>query len=228
MSASTPPGWYADPSGPGRQRYWDGRGWAAPVGATTTVSKGSMGGKVALLFGAVLAFLLLVGSCTGWADETSSSSSSTSSTRSSAAAVRPAAPATATAALAGSAVRDGKFEFRVLGMSRATEAGDLSNPYMIAKAQGEFIILTLSVTNIGNRPQSYFGSNQKLIDTAGREYGADSEAGLWMNESDGVMSEINPGNSVQVRVAFDVPPGTEPAVLEVHDSMFSGGAEVAL
>jgi len=187
-----------------------------------------MGGKVALLFGAVLAFLLLVGSCTGWADETSSSSSSTSSTRSSAAAVRPAAPATATAALAGSAVRDGKFEFRVLGMSRATEAGDLSNPYMIAKAQGEFIILTLSVTNIGNRPQSYFGSNQKLIDTAGREYGADSEAGLWMNESDGVMSEINPGNSVQVRVAFDVPPGTEPAVLEVHDSMFSGGAEVAL
>jgi hypothetical protein len=125
-------------------------------------------------------------------------------------------------------VRDGKFEFRVLGMTRAAQAGDLSNPYMIAKAQGEFIILTLSVQNIGDEPQSYFGDNQKLIDASGREYGADSEAGMWMNEQGGIMSDINPGNSIQVKAAFDVPPGTQPAELEVHDSMFSGGAKVRL
>lgn len=99
---------------------------------------------------------------------------------------------------------------------------------MIAEAQGEFIIVTLSVQNIGDVPQSYFGDNQKLIDTAGRQYGADSEASLWMNDEGAIMSDINPGNSIQVRAAFDVPPGTVPAELELHDSMFSGGVSVRL
>jgi Protein of unknown function (DUF2510) len=26
-AAATPPGWYADPAGSGRQRYWDGQQW---------------------------------------------------------------------------------------------------------------------------------------------------------------------------------------------------------
>lgn len=113
-------------------------------------------------------------------------------------------------------------------MTRPTQAGDLSNPYMIANAQGEFIILTLSVRNIGDKPQSYFGSNQKLIDTSGREYGVDSSADMWMNDEGALMADINPGNSIQVKTAFDVPPGTKSAELEFHDSMFSGGAKVAL
>ena len=98
---------------------------------------------------------------------------------------------------------------------------------MIVKPQGEFIILTLSVQNIGDKAQSYFGSNQKLIDASGREYEANSEADMWMND-DAIMSNINPGNSIQVKAAFDVPPGTQPVELEVHDSMFSGGAKVQL
>jgi hypothetical protein len=97
---------------------------------------------------------------------------------------------------------------------------------MTVSAQGEFIVVTLSVSNIGNVPQSYFGQNQKLIDASGREYGANSEADMYMN--DAAFGDINPGNSIQVRVAFDVPPGTSPAELELHDSMFSGGASVRL
>ena len=42
------------------------------------------------------------------------------------------------------------------------------------------------------------------------------------------MGDINPGNSIQVELAFDVPPGTNPAELELHDSMFSGGISVRL
>jgi hypothetical protein len=59
----------------------------------------------------------------------------------------PAEPATPTAAPAGWAMHDGKFEFRVLSMTRAAQAGDLSNQFEVVHTQGEFIILTISVTN---------------------------------------------------------------------------------
>jgi hypothetical protein len=130
---------------------------------------------------------------------------------------------------AGSAVRDGKFEFQVLGIDRAKTVSDpTGNPYMTATAQGEFIVITMSVANIGDQPQNYFGQNQKVIDASGREYGASTEADMYMNTSNSVMGDINPGNSIQVKAAFDVPPGTQPAALEVHDSMFSGGVSVKL
>jgi hypothetical protein len=73
--------------------------------------------------------------------------------------------------------RDGKFEFQVLNINRASSAGDQGrDPYEQAKAQGEFIIVTLTVRNISDQPQSYFGDNQKLIDSSGRQYGANSDA----------------------------------------------------
>jgi hypothetical protein len=136
------------------------------------------------------------------------------------------APTTPTAAPAGSSVRDGKFEFRVTNMTRAATAGNPDNEFEIVKAQGEFIIVTMSVKNIGKEPQSYFADNQKLIDSSGRQYGASSEADTWENQSIG--GDINPGNSIQVKAAFDVPRGTAPTELEVHDSMFSGGAKIDL
>jgi hypothetical protein len=139
------------------------------------------------------------------------------------------APTSATIAPAGSAVRDGKFEFQVVSIERAKTVSDpTGNPYMTATAQGEFIVITMSVVNIGNQPQNYFGQNQKVIDASGRKYGANSEADMWMNTGTSVMGDINPGNSIRVKAAFDVPPGTQPAALEVHDSMFSGGVSVGL
>ena len=207
--------------------YWDGRGWGAPQATTTT--KRANGGKVALIVVAIVIALFVMGKC-GSSDTKRSSSSASSSSRTSSrplAATAPAEPATPTAAPAGSAARDGKFEFRVLDMTRAATAGNPSNQFEIVKAQGEFIILTLLVRNIGDEPQGYFGDNQKLIDASGREYGASSAADLWMNV-DNATGDINPGNSIQVSAAFDVPPGTAPTELEVHDSMFSGGARIGL
>jgi hypothetical protein len=40
--------------------------------------------------------------------------------------------------------------------------------------------------------------------------------------------DINPGNAIQSRVAFDVSPGTEVRELILHDSMFSGGAHLEI
>jgi hypothetical protein len=130
-----------------------------------------------------------------------------------------------TAAPAGSVVRDGKFAFQVKDMRRSGVAGDPSNPYMRVQAQGEFIILQVAVQNIASEPQSYFGTNQKLIDTVGNEYSTTSAADMYTNSA---MGDINPGNTIQVVMSFDVPVNTVAAELELHDSMFSGGTRVAL
>lgn len=55
-----------------------------------------------------------------------------------------------------------------------------------------FVIVTMTVKNTGNEPRSYFASNQKLIDTAGREFAADTMADLNFNEESMVMN-LNPG-----------------------------------
>ncbi len=70
----------------------------------------------------------------------------------------------------------------------------------------------------GRNRSPNFGQNQKLIDSSGREYGVSSEAEMWMNTGVSPMGEINRGNSIQVRVPFDVPPGTMATELELHDS----------
>lgn len=189
--------------------------------------KKSSGGKVALIVVGIFVVLFAMGKC-GSSDEKSSSSSSRSSSTASplaASGATPSAKSTPTVAPAGTAVRDGKFEFQVTGVSRAAQAGDLSNQFEIVDPQGEFIIVTMSVTNVGDEARSFSATNQKLIDSAGREYSANSEADMWMNKGTG---EINPGNNIRVTAAFDVAPGTVPAELLVHDSMFSGGTRVRL
>ena len=42
------------------------------------------------------------------------------------------------------------------------------------------------------------------------------------------MAAINPGNAVDTAVVFDVPQGVQPAAIELHESMLSGGATVEL
>ncbi|WP_280206344.1 DUF4352 domain-containing protein [Nocardia cyriacigeorgica] len=128
---------------------------------------------------------------------------------------------------AGSAVRDGKFEFVVTAVDAPVKTvGD--NPYLQKTAQGEYILVHINVTNISDQPQTYFADNQKLIDSQGRKFGNDTMAAINVNPETSIGSPINPGNTLPVTIAFDVPPGTVPAALELHDSMFSGGAKVSL
>jgi hypothetical protein len=134
--------------------------------------------------------------------------------------------ATPVAAPPGSAVRDGKFQFKVVDVAKAKTIG-ADNQFLKTTAQGMYVVFTLQVTNIGDEPQNFFAQNQKLIDSTGREYGASSEADMTLNADIAALGEINPGNSVEARVAFDVPPHLEMAALELHDSMFSGGVKVA-
>lgn len=129
------------------------------------------------------------------------------------------------AAPAGTEVRDGKFGFTVTKVDPPTSSvGD--NQFLQKTAQGEFILVYVDVANTGTVAQSYFGSNQKLIDDQGREFANDTAAEINVNEQ--LSAEINPGNKTAMVLVFDVPVGTVPAAIEFHDSAFSDGARVAL
>ncbi len=130
-----------------------------------------------------------------------------------------------TAAAAGTEVRDGKFGFLVTRVDPPVNTlGD--NEFLRKDAQGEFVLVYVDVRNTGNSAQTYFGDNQKLVDDQGRLFTNDTAAEMNVNKD--LVAEINPGNKLSVVLVFDVPKGTSPAAIEFHDSMFSGGARVAV
>ena len=92
------------------------------------------------------------------------------------------------------------------------------------QAKGEFINVRLTVSNTGSEPQTYFATNQKLL-VGSQTFSPDSTAAMGVG---GASEELNPGLSIDTVVSFDVPRGTVPDYLEVHDSVFSGGAKIRL
>lgn len=175
---------------------------------------------------ALAALILIVGIANRDSDEkTSEAKSSNSATRDFPSADRStsiAKPETVADAVAprGSSVRDGKFEFQVLGAFR--EGATKEDILNTEQARGEFFTVKLRVTNIGDEERTFMSANQKLI-VNGNEYEATSfmNSGAW-------IESINPGLSLEGAVTFDIPKGAVPTAIELHDSAFSGGALLAL
>jgi hypothetical protein len=126
----------------------------------------------------------------------------------------------------GDAVRDGKFEFTVTKVDRGVKqvGGDLVGE----KAQGRFVLVHVTVKNIGDKSQLLDDTSQTVRDTQGREFDADSMAAMVIDGNDVFLNEINPGNTVKGVLVYDMPKDAVPASIELHDSMFSGGVTVGL
>ncbi|MEV4481681.1 DUF4352 domain-containing protein [Micromonospora coxensis] len=127
----------------------------------------------------------------------------------------------------GQPARDGKFEFTV----KSTKCGvaKVGDSVLGDKAQGQFCLVTINVKNIGKEAQMFDGSSQKAYAADGTEYSADGGAAIYANKNaETFLNEINPGNQVTGVVVFDIPKNVKLAKLELHDSPFSGGVDVAL
>lgn len=127
----------------------------------------------------------------------------------------------------GDSVRDGKFQFKV---TKVTHAKRIGGRYLGQKAQGEYTILHITVTNIGSEAQNLDDSAQFVYDAKGRKFSADSTADIYANGSSNSVffNQINPGNTVRGKIAFDLPKGDTAVKAELHDSVFSGGVVVSL
>jgi hypothetical protein len=127
----------------------------------------------------------------------------------------------------GQEVHDFKFAFTVTKVDPPRKSiGDLT-------AQGKYVAVYLTATNIGDKPQQFWGFNQMLKDAAGRKYKYDSEATGTLDlerdrDVDFTSSWLKPGSSNEYAVVFDLPACVQPAEIELHDSRDSGGVTVEL
>jgi hypothetical protein len=117
----------------------------------------------------------------------------------------------------GQEVLDGKFAFIVTQVHTSPTFGQ-------NRAHGVYAIVSLAIRNVGTEAQLVEMPAQTLTGSAGRQYSASFMEPPSLQE----INNINPGLQVSVRLAFDVPPGTKPTQIVLHDSTSSHGVPVNL
>lgn len=131
-------------------------------------------------------------------------------------ATKAAAPA---AAKIGDTVRAGDFRFEVTEvMCGVSRVGDQNAG---KKAQGQFCLVNLSVTNIGTDPGTLVGSSQKLLAKDGRTFSTDDAASLYAHSGGSTLfEEINPGNTRKGVLVFDLPKKADPVQVQLAGGRF--------
>jgi Domain of unknown function (DUF4352)/Protein of unknown function (DUF2510) len=173
---------------------------------------------------AVLVLVVIYGVFINDADSTQASPTPTASPGSGWGGETPTASESPTAPSgSGPQATDGGLTFALTGVETAPSVQNPAAP-VEKTAQGEFFIVHMTVSNSGDAPATYVGNLQKLK-AGDTMYVIDDEATVYLN---GGVAELNPGDTADVAIAFDVPPGTTPNSLEVHGDPVSAGVEVPL
>ncbi len=119
---------------------------------------------------------------------------------------------------------DANLDFAVASIEATNNVSSPTNEYLSKDAQGEFIVVGLSITNVGGETAFYMANLQKLV-SGTDSYEADPEASYYLGN---IYEEIEPGATVESSLVFDVPPGTVPDALEVHGDAIGSGTMVPL
>lgn len=96
------------------------------------------------------------------------------------------------------------------------------------EAQGEYVVVTVTVSNNSGEEINVSGDDFSLIGADGTEYGVSSDLPI-TDDTPLIYETVNPGNSVTGYILFDVPEGTEIGSMQ-YEALFSldGPTEVAL
>jgi hypothetical protein len=153
--------------------------------------------------------------------EASESSEAPSETDGPGSSATPTNPPTAPAAT-GDAI-DGPLSFTVHGIEVGSTVV-MSDAPLEKTAVGEYIVVHMTVTNVGADPTSFVATFQTLH-AGGAPYPLDDEATAYL---EGTLAGLEPGDSADVSIAFDVPPGTPAEAIELHADPGTPGAQVPL
>jgi hypothetical protein len=127
----------------------------------------------------------------------------------------------------GDAAVDGDFSFTVSGVECGIPS--VGTDVFGVEAQGQFCLVSVSIENIGSEAKTMFADSQKLFDSEGREFSADTSAMIYLEDgADSWLSEINPGNTLAGQLLFDVPADAAIDYIVLYEGVFSSGVEVSL
>jgi len=116
----------------------------------------------------------------------------------------------------------GNFKWKITGITKQSEIGeDFFGNFMGTKANGEYLIISVEVENIGKSAQYLTNSFIKLIDNQGREFSSDAMAGIYLKPQGSSLNfeTINPGIVRKGKVVFDVPKGLNIIHVKISDSL---------
>lgn len=128
----------------------------------------------------------------------------------------------------GETVKSGSFAFTVKGIECGkTSVGD---QFITEEAQGQYCMLDVTAKNVGDEAKYLNADSQYLYDDQGREFSADSVATGYVNPDSTTffLEEINPGNSVSGKIAFDVPKDANIVSAKVGEGILVSGVKVNL
>lgn len=103
----------------------------------------------------------------------------------------------------------------------------VGNEYLGAKAQGQFVVVSASILNNGDKAETFFTDSMKIIDDQGRQHSYSTDAALYL-EGSWVLDKINPGNTLSGKFVFDIPADSVPTKVLLEGGFLGKDVEVAL
>lgn len=134
---------------------------------------------------------------------TSDSAAATTSNSSAATTSEAATEPTPETYKVGDRVVVGDRAYTVTDIRTSSSVGD---DFTKQTATGIFVIVTMTVENIGKESATMSSSDVKIIDSEGRTFESDTEAWAALNENI-LLKQIQPGLPVVGQTIFDVPKG---------------------
>ncbi|HEY3293494.1 MAG TPA: DUF4352 domain-containing protein [Candidatus Nanopelagicaceae bacterium] len=122
----------------------------------------------------------------------------------------------------GSVVADGDMAVQVKALKCGVKT--IGSGFEQETALGQFCIVTFALSAAKKKPVNYFSDSQKGLTKAGFTVAPKS----MLSDEFPMTLDLNPGNAVLIKIAYDVGKKDPLKAIEFHDSMFSGGVVVDL
>lgn len=119
-------------------------------------------------------------------------------------------------------------DFQVVVTNVETGVSRVGNEYFGEDAQGQFVVVSVEVTNVGTSGKQFSASRQQLVDNQGREHDVDTGASIYGGDKALFYEEINPGNTAKGTLVFDIPKDTVATKVLLRGGIFGTEVEAAL
>ena len=106
----------------------------------------------------------------------------------------------------------GDFEVTVTNVEKGVS--HIGNDVLGKDATGQYVIVDVTVKNTGKEAAGFAESEQKLVDTEGRQHSVSGDS-LYLGDASMIYEKVNPGNTVTGKLLYDVPADAVPSKLEL-------------